>query len=48
LRPEFPTSRKLAFSGKGNMQLTEEQRELARLKREMGDVKMEHAILKKP
>lgn len=46
-RAEFRSSPKLAFSGNGNKQLTEEQRELARLKRELDDVKMERDILKK-
>lgn len=46
-RAEFRASPKLAFSGNGNKQLTEEQRELARLKRELDDVKMERDILKK-
>lgn len=46
-RAEFRSSLKLAFSGNGNKQLTEEQRELARLKRELDDVKMERDILKK-
>lgn len=46
-RAEFRSSPELAFSGNGNKQLTEEQRELARLKRELDDVKMERDILKK-
>jgi transposase len=37
----------LAFSGKGIKQLTPEQKELARLQRELADVKMERDILKK-
>jgi transposase len=37
----------LAFGGNGKKQLTEEQKELARLKRELDDVKMERDILKK-
>lgn len=37
----------LAFSGRGNKQLTEEQKELARLKKELADVKLERDILKK-
>ncbi len=45
-RSEFRGDPKLAFSGNGNKQLTEEQRELARLKRELEDVKMERDILK--
>lgn len=46
-RKEQSLSPSLAFSGKGNKQLTEEQRELARLKKELADVKMERDILKK-
>jgi transposase len=37
----------LAFGGNGKKQLTEEQKELARLKRELADVRMERDILKK-
>lgn len=46
-RSELRAKPHLAFSGNGNKQLTEEQRELARLKRELSDVKMERDILKK-
>lgn len=46
-RREFSNNPSLAFSGNGNKQLTEEQKELARLKRELADVKMERDILKK-
>ena len=46
-RREFSTNPSLAFSGNGNRQLTEEQKELAKLKRELADVKMERDILKK-
>jgi transposase len=46
-RREFANNPSLAFSGNGNKQLTEEQKELARLKRELADVKMERDILKK-
>ena len=46
-RKEFSTNPSLAFSGNGIKQLTEEQKELARLKRELADVKMERDILKK-
>jgi transposase len=46
-RIELQGKPQLAFSGNGNQQLTEEQRELARLKRELDDVKMERDILKK-
>jgi transposase len=44
---EFENNPSLAFSGKGVKQLTDEQKELARLRRELADVKMERDILKK-
>lgn len=37
----------LAFSGNGNKQLTEEQKEIARLKKRLADAEMERDILKK-
>ena len=37
----------LAFGGRGKAQLTPEQQELARLKKELADVQMERDILKK-
>jgi transposase len=46
-RREFANNPSLAFSGNGNKQLTEEQKELARLKRRLADVEMERDILKK-
>lgn len=46
-RKELSTNSDLAFSGNGKAQLTEEQKELKRLKRELADVKMERDILKK-
>ena len=46
-RNEFHSSPSLAFSGKGNKQLTEEQKELARLRKELKDAKLENEILKK-
>lgn len=46
-RRELNANPTLAFSGNGNKQLTEDQRELAKLKRELADVKMERDILKK-
>jgi transposase len=46
-RSELQINPQAAFSGNGNKQLTEEQRELARLRRELDDVKMERDILKK-
>jgi transposase len=46
-RKELNLNPTLAFGGNGKKQLTEEQKELARLKRELSDVKMERDILKK-
>jgi len=46
-RKELSNNPKLAFSGNGNAQLTEEQKELKRLRDELADVKMERDILKK-
>lgn len=46
-RRELNANPNLAFSGNGNKQLTEEQKELAKLRRELADVKMERDILKK-
>lgn len=46
-RRELGLNPQQAFSGNGNKVLTEEQKELARLKRELADVKMERDILKK-
>jgi transposase len=46
-RKEQSLKPSLAFSGRGNKQLTEEQKELARLKKELADVKLERDILKK-
>lgn len=46
-RREQNTNPSLAFSGNGNAQLTPEQKELARIKKELKDVKMERDILKK-
>ena len=46
-RRELGNNASLAFSGNGNKQLTEEQKELARLRKELADVKMERDILKK-
>jgi transposase len=40
-RKEQSLNSSLAFSGNGKKQLTEEQKELARLKRELADVKIE-------
>lgn len=46
-RMELGNNPSLAFGGKGKKQLTEEQKELARLKKELADVKIERDILKK-
>lgn len=46
-RREFTADPALSFSGNGDKQLTAEQKEMARLKRELADVKMERDILKK-
>ena len=46
-RKEMSLNPALAFGGNGKKQLTEEQKELARLKKELEDVKMERDILKK-
>ena len=44
---ELNNNQVLAFSGNGNKQLTEEQKELAKLRRELAAVKMERDIFKK-
>lgn len=46
-RRELNTRPDLAFSGNGKKQLTAEQKEIARIKKELKDVKMERDILKK-
>ena len=46
-RKELSNSPDLAFSGNGNAQLTPEQKELKRLRKELADVRMERDILKK-
>ena len=46
-RKELSNNADHAFGGKGKAQLTPEQAELARLRRELADVKMERDILKK-
>jgi len=43
-RQEMQSSPLLAFSGNGNKQQTEEQKELARLKKELADVEMERDV----
>lgn len=46
-RREFKNDPSLSFSGNGNKQLSPEEKELAKLKRELADVTMERDILKK-
>ena len=46
-RKELNNNPGLAFGGNGNKQLTEEQKELARLRRKLADAEMERDILKK-
>ena len=46
-RKEQKLNPSLAFGGRGEAQLNEEQQELARLKKELADVRMEREILKK-
>ena len=46
-RKERSNNPDLAFPGNGKAQLTEEQKELKRLRRALADVKMERDILKK-
>ena len=46
-RAEFASSRGASFPGNGNPKLTEEQKEIARLKKELANMQMERDILKK-
>jgi transposase len=46
-RKEFGLNPSIAFAGNGKKQLTEEQKEIARLKRKLADMEMERDILKK-
>lgn len=46
-RRELNNNPDLAFGGNGKKQLTPEQKELAKLQKELSDVKMERDILKK-
>jgi len=46
-RREFKSNEFGSFPGNGKQILTEEQKELVRLKRELADIKMERDILKK-
>jgi transposase len=44
---EYLANKEGSFSGQGNMNLTPEQREIAQLKKELQEVKIERDILKK-
>ena len=46
-RSEFGTHAGLSFPGNGKVRQSEEEAEVARLKRELGDMRMERDILKK-
>ena len=46
-RSEFATLEGASFPGNGNKKITEEESEIARLKKELADVQMERDILKK-
>lgn len=46
-RRQFHQDEKNSFPGQGNPQLTDEQREIERLKKELADSRMEAEILKK-
>ena len=46
-RTEFASSQGASFPGNGNPRLTEEQKEIARLKKELANMQMERDILKK-
>lgn len=46
-RKELGSNPSIAFGGNGKKQLTEEQREIAKLKRELNDARLERDILKK-
>jgi transposase len=46
-RSELKKKPDLAFGGKGKKQMTETEKEIARLKKELADAKMERDILKK-
>jgi transposase len=46
-RRESDTYGKNSFPGKGNPKLTDEQREIAELKKRLRDAELEHDILKK-
>lgn len=46
-RSELASSRGLSFPGNGNPKMTDEEKEIARLKKELADMQMERDILKK-
>jgi transposase len=46
-RREAETHKEASFPGQGNKTMTEEQKEIARLKKELRDAQMERDILKK-
>jgi transposase len=46
-RSEFASYQGKSFPGNGNPKMTEEESELARVKRELAEIKMERDILKK-
>lgn len=46
-RSELASQEGVSFPGNGNPKLTEEQREITRLQKELADMKMERDILKK-
>lgn len=46
-RREFEQYREGSFSGHGNVNMTEEQKEISRLRKELKDAQMERDILKK-
>ena len=46
-RREFSEFKNNSFPGQGNPKMTDEQRELSQLRRELQDMKMERDILKK-
>jgi transposase len=46
-RSEFATFEGVSFPGNGNKKMTEEESEIAQLKKELADTRMERDILKK-
>ncbi len=47
-RSELSSEAQKSLPGNGKKALTDEQKEVARLQKELADVKLEHEILKKP